>query len=74
MLSAVVLPVVIMLMFQFALPLLMIRGVWRARQDTRVVWWLEVVSTGAYVMAFFLIGRWDWFSHAQASSGASLAP
>ena len=63
MLSAVVVPVVIMLVFQFALPLYMIRGVWRARQDTRVVWWLEVVSTGAYVMAFFLIGRWDWFSY-----------
>ncbi len=63
MFSAFVLPVVIMLVCQVALPVYLIRSVWRARQDTRAVWWLAVASAGAYVTAFFLIGRWDWFSY-----------
>lgn len=45
------------------IPTLLLTWLWRARFRSRAEWLLGVLLVGAYVLFFFLAGRWDFFSY-----------
>lgn len=48
---------------QLILPASFIYAVWRSRDDTRLGWCLKALYAATYIAAFFLVGRWDFFSY-----------